>query len=219
MKFEQKRYELVKKLQSEGIISSENVINAMLTIPRHKFVPESIQNSAYLDAPLAIGYDQTISAPHMHGMMCEYLDIQMGMKILEVGTGSGYHTALLSYLVGEKGKVFSVERIKELSERAQKIFEELEYFNIITSIDDGTMGWPKNAPFDRILITAASPTIGQPYIDQLSDNHGKLCIPIGNRVSHQKLMLCEKIGNKVQKSQICGVRFVPLIGKYGFNEK
>ncbi|MCF2138998.1 MAG: protein-L-isoaspartate(D-aspartate) O-methyltransferase [Candidatus Lokiarchaeota archaeon] len=212
-----KRREMVEKLKLHGILRSNSVYQAMLTIPRHWFVPKKMQKSAYQDSPLPIGNNQTISAPHMHAMMCEYLEIQPGMKILEIGTGSGYHTALLSFLVTERGKVYTIERIKNLTDRAESIFSRLNLTNIYIKVDDGTQGWLENSPFDRILVTAAGPNIPQVLIDQLSPSHGKICIPVGDRYGNQELIVGEKRGEKFYTRKKCYVRFVPLIGKFGFS--
>ncbi|TFH29992.1 MAG: protein-L-isoaspartate(D-aspartate) O-methyltransferase, partial [Promethearchaeota archaeon] len=207
MNFTESRKEMVTRLMSQGIIQTSAVADAMLTIPRHVFVPLAHQNQAYQDLPLSIGQEQTISAPHMNAMMCEHLDVHPGMQVLEIGTGSGYHAALLSHLVGPSGRVFTVECIPFLAENAQKFFKVLKIENISVNIDDGTMGWQKNAPYDRILVTAVGPTIPQPYIDQLSNENGKICIPVGDRFFDQVLWLGEKIEDQLHKSRICGVRF------------
>ncbi|MHA1520503.1 MAG: protein-L-isoaspartate(D-aspartate) O-methyltransferase [Promethearchaeota archaeon] len=218
MNFADSRAEMVNRLRSQGIIQSKAVAEAMSTIPRHCFIPITYQNQAYQDHPLPIDHGQTISAPHMNAMMCEHLDLHPGMKILEIGTGSGYHAALLGHLVGSSGKVYTIERIPHLAENAQKIFKLLKLRNITVLIEDGTKGWINNAPYDRILVTAVGPTIPQSYIDQLSSDCGKICIPVGDRYNDQVLWLGEKIGKKFYRSRICGVRFVPLIGKYGFEK-
>ncbi len=218
MNFEKSRTEMVFQLRKLGIIQTDAVADAMLTIPRHFFIPHSHQNQAYQDHPISIGHGQTISAPHMNAMMCEHLDVHPGMQILEIGTGSGYHTALLRHLVGPSGKIFSIERILSLAENAQKIFKALKFNNISVIVDDGTIGCQEHAPYDRILVTAVGPTIPQPFIDQLSEENGKICIPVGDRNCDQILWLGNKRGDHFHKSRICGVRFVPLIGKYGFEK-
>ncbi|MHA1777624.1 MAG: protein-L-isoaspartate(D-aspartate) O-methyltransferase [Promethearchaeota archaeon] len=215
-KFLQKRCEMVDKLHRQDILQSEPVIQAMLHTPRQLFVPNHLHNAAYQDSPLPIGKHQTISAPHMHAMMCEYLEISPGMKVLEIGTGSGYHTALLSYLVGKDGIVFTIERIKDLAEMAQKVFRILHLQNIKMKITDGTKGWPEHAPYDRILVTAASPNIPEILIEQLSSKNGLICIPTGSQYGNQELLVGKKFKGNFQTIKKCDVRFVPLIGKYGF---
>lgn len=215
-KFIKKRREMVDKLQLHGILHSNSVINAMLSIPRQLFIPDHLHNAAYQDSPLPIGKHQTISAPHMHAMMCEYLQIQPGMKILEIGTGSGYHTALLSYLTGNKGTVYTIERIKELAEKTERIFQKLNLINIKMKIADGSEGWREYAPFHRILVTAASPDIPEVLISQLTHQNGLICIPVGSEYGNQELIVGEKYQGNFKTVKKCDVRFVPLIGKYGF---
>ena len=155
MNFEEKRKKLVNNLKNRDypVLTKLEVIRAMLKVPRHLFVPKDAESSAYIDSPLSIGSGQTISAPHMNAMMCEYLEIKEKMKILEIGTGSGYHAALLSILVGKEGHVFSIERHKKLTETANRVINSLNYENITLITQDGTIGLPKQAPFDRILVT------------------------------------------------------------------
>ncbi|MFX1554592.1 MAG: protein-L-isoaspartate(D-aspartate) O-methyltransferase, partial [Promethearchaeota archaeon] len=183
MNFEEKRKRLVESLKDRGILTKPEVIKAISVVPRHKFVPKEAESSAYIDSPLSIGLGQTISAPHMNAMMCEYLELKEGDKVLEIGTGSGYHAALCAELVAPKnsenpGHVFTIERHEELVENARMSLKETEYENSVTVIHgDGTLGYPKEAPYDKILVTAASPTkIPIPLRDQLKDG-GILCIP------------------------------------------
>ena len=222
MNFEEKRKRLVEKLKDRGILTKLEVIRAMLIVPRHKFVPKDAESSAYMDSPLSIGLGQTISAPHMNAMMCEYLELKEGDKVLEIGTGSGYHAALCAELVAPEnsekpGHVFTIERHEELAKNAKESFKETGYDNTVTVIyGDGTLGYPKEAPFDKILVTAASPTkIPIPLRDQLKEG-GILCIPAGSKSFAQNLYIIKKHGNNFDTKKITGVRFVPLIGKYGF---
>lgn len=222
MKFEEKRKRLVESLKDRGILTKPEVIKAMSVVPRHKFVPKDAESSAYMDSPLSIGLGQTISAPHMNAMMCEYLELKEGDKVLEIGTGSGYHAALCAELVAPKnsenpGHVFTIERHEELVENARASLKETEYESKVTVIHgDGTLGYPKEAPYDKILVTAASPTkIPIPLRDQLKDG-GILCIPAGSKNFAQNLYVIKKKGDDFKTKRITGVRFVPLIGKYGF---
>ncbi|MBD3255714.1 MAG: protein-L-isoaspartate(D-aspartate) O-methyltransferase [Candidatus Lokiarchaeota archaeon] len=224
MSFEQKRKKLVDDLISKGILKSEKVIDAMLKVPREKFLPEKARSSAYIDSPLSIGSGQTISAPHMNAMMCEYLELKEGDKVLEVGTGSGYHAALCAEIVAPeekqdpKGHVYTIERHEDLAQEASIVLEKTGYDNRVTVIHgDGTLGYSEAAPYDKILVTAASPKkIPSPLKKQLADG-GVMCIPAGSKRFSQNLYIVKKIGKEFETKRITGVRFVPLLGKYGFD--
>jgi protein-L-isoaspartate(D-aspartate) O-methyltransferase len=225
MHFEEKRKRLVENLTDRGILTKPEVIKAMLKVPRHKFVPKDAESSAYMDSPLSIGLGQTISAPHMNAMMCEYLELKEGDKVLEIGTGSGYHAALCAELVAPKGSgnpghVFTLERHEELVKNARKNLELTGYGNNVTVIHgDGTLGYPEAAPYDKILVTAASPSkIPIPLRDQLKDG-GILCIPAGSKNFAQNLYIIKKRKQEFKSKKITGVRFVPLIGKFGFESQ
>lgn len=222
MNFEEKRKRLVESLKDRGILTKPEVIKAMLIVPRHKFVLKDAESSAYMDSPLSIGLGQTISAPHMNAMMCEYLELSEGDKVLEIGTGSGYHAALCAELVAPEnsenpGHVITIERHEELVKNARESLKETGYEHKVTVIHgDGTLGYPKEAPFDKILVTAASPSkIPVPLRDQLKEG-GILCIPTGSKSFAQNLYVIRKQGENFDTKKITGVRFVPLIGKYGF---
>jgi protein-L-isoaspartate(D-aspartate) O-methyltransferase len=216
MSHEVERAQMVKNLQRSGYVKSKEVAEAMMAVPRHIFVPRRARGSAYIDRPLPIGEGQTISAPHMVAMMLEKLDLMEGQKVLEIGGGSGYHAALAAYMIGEEGLVVSVERIGALAERAREVLMEsgLEQ-RVMMVVGDGSLGWEKKAPYDRIFITAASPQIPPPLMDQLKDG-GKLLIPLGS-LHLQTLVLAEKRGNKIKKKSFGGCMFVPMIGEYGFS--
>ncbi|MBW9220484.1 protein-L-isoaspartate O-methyltransferase [Methanothermococcus sp. SCGC AD-155-N22] len=216
MKIIEEMVPIVERLKREGYIKSEKVIQALLKVPREEFLPEELKEYAYVDTPLSIGYGQTISAIHMVGMMCEALDLKEGQKVLEVGTGSGYHAAVVSEIVGKDGLVVTIERIPELAERAKRVLKRLGYDNVIVVCGDGTLGYPPLAPYDRIYITAGGPKIPKPLIDQLKDG-GKLVAPVGGR-GVQELILLEKRGGKVFEKKLCEVAFVPLIGEEGWRE-
>ena len=222
MHFEEKRKRLVESLTDRRILTKPEVIRAMLKVPRHKFVPKDAESSAYMDSPLSIGLGQTISAPHMNAMMCEYLELKEGDKVLEIGTGSGYHAALCAELVAPKGSknpghVFTLERHEKLVKNAKRSLEITGYGNDVTVIHgDGTLGYPEQAPYDKILVTAASPSkIPIPLRDQLKDG-GILCIPAGSKNFGQNLYIIKKRKQEFKSKKITGVRFVPLIGKFGF---
>lgn len=213
---EEQRKFLIENLRKQKIIITNQVAEAMLKIPREEFYPKNAMNHAYIDTPYQIGKGQTISAPHMNAMMCEFLQIKKNQRILEIGTGSGYHAALLAELVGNLGEVISIERYEELAIKALVKLKELNYSNIKIICADGSLGYLKEAPYDRILVTAASPEIPPPLLSQLSSNHGILCIPLGKKNEVQELFVIKRDGEFYSKEKKCNVVFVPLIGKYGF---
>jgi protein-L-isoaspartate(D-aspartate) O-methyltransferase len=187
----------------------------MMKIPRHFFVPKAIEGSSYYDRPQQIGQNQTISAPHMVGIMAEKLDLKPGQKVLEVGGGSGYHAAVIAHIVGKEGHVYSIEYIEELVKTGRNNIDKSGLSDIVTIIHgDGSLGYPKEAPYDRIYVTAASPELPPPLIEQLKDK-GKLLIPSGGR-HFQTLMFYEKKGKKIISKDYGGCVFVPLRGKHGF---
>jgi protein-L-isoaspartate(D-aspartate) O-methyltransferase len=194
-------------------IKDPKVLDAFYKVERHKFVPENLIASAYGDFPLAIGEGQTISQPYIVALMSECLDLRGEEKVLEIGTGSGYQTAILAQLCQ---LVYSIERIESLARRAKNLLEELGYLNIKIMTGDGTLGWPKEAPFDRIIVTAASPRVPQPLIDQLKDP-GKLILPLGDTFS-QVLTVVEKKKGKIHSTEICGCVFVSLLGEHGWKD-
>jgi len=199
-----------EQMVSRGIRDA-NLIGAMKKIPRHLFVEEALQNQAYSDHPLPIGEKQTISQPYMVALMTEALLLTGKEKVLEIGTGSGYQTAILAEL---SEKVFSIERIRSLAIRARRLLYELGCFNVEIKIFDGTLGWIEESPFDAILVTAGSPDIPQPLIDQLVVG-GKLVIPVGDAFV-QDLFRVTKTEEGFKKEDLGGCRFVKLIGKYGW---
>ena len=187
------------------------ILKAFRNVPRHFFVPKSQERFAYDDCSLSIGLEQTISQPYMVALMTQTLKLEYGMSTLEIGTGSGYQSAIISFL---GSKVYTVERIPELADSAQKFMDSLGY-NVLIKVGDGTLGWLEHACYDRIIVTAASPEIPESLINQLKIK-GKMVIPVGDRY-HQKLILINKISeNKIKKEIICNCVFVPLIGKYGW---
>ena len=212
MTYKQDRENLVRMLKLEGRIKTEVVEKAFLEIPRELFVPESLKKYAYVDTPLEIGNGQTISAPHMVAIMCEALDIKKGEKILEIGAGSGYHAAVVSKIVGEKGHVYTIERFSSLAENAKKNLEKVGITNITVEIGDGSEGLTKYAPYDCIYVTCAAPKIPNPLLEQLKDP-GKLLIPVGRIIC--KLELVEKKRDKIVSKDLGGCAFVPLVGKHG----
>jgi len=211
--FNDKREILVASLKREGRIKTAEVEKVFLEVPREIFVPEMIRNHAYVDMPLEIGNGQTISAPHMVAIMCEALDIKKGQSILEIGAGSGYHAAIVSKIVGEKGHIYTVERVPSLAERAKKNLENAGIKNVTVETGDGSKGLPQHAPYERIYVTCAAPEIPKPLVEQLKD-FGKMLVPVGRLICN--LELIEKKGDKITSKHICGCSFVPLIGKHGF---
>ena len=209
--FPKVRLKMVEEQLTSRGIKDARLIAAMQKIPRHLFVEEALQSQAYTDHPLPIGEKQTISQPYMVALMTEALLLKEKEKVLEIGTGSGYQTAILAEM---SEKVFSVERIRPLAIRARTLLYDLGYFNVEIKIFDGTFGWVEESPFDAILVTAGSPDIPQPLIDQLATG-GRLVIPVGDAFV-QELFRVTKTETGVKKEDLGGCRFVKLIGKYGW---
>ena len=215
---------LIRLLKEAGFLRSERVERAFRAVPREEFVPEDLRGLAYADRPLPIGFGQTISAPSIVVYMTELLDPRVGMKVLEVGTGSGYQAAILAEIVApsdaprsEWGHVWTIEIIGELAERARRNLEKTGYSDRVTVIvGDGSKGYPQEAPYHRIMVTAASPDIPGPLVDQLSMG-GRMVIPVGDLVS-QTLMVVEKKPEGVESRSMLDVVFVPLRGEHGWKD-
>ncbi|MDD5317637.1 MAG: protein-L-isoaspartate(D-aspartate) O-methyltransferase [Candidatus ainarchaeum sp.] len=205
--------EMVSGLRAQGF-ATPRVAEAMLKVDRLLFMPERFRQYAYADYPVPIGFGQTISAPGVVAIMSSELDVQPGMSVLEVGTGSGYQAAILAELAGSRGKVFSIERIPEARGLAKDNLAKSGHAGIRLFVGDGSMGLPGEAPFDRIIVTAASPAVPPALVAQLKDG-GKLVIPVGSAYS-QELVLVEKRGGDVSERRLLPVVFVPLIGEHGF---
>jgi protein-L-isoaspartate(D-aspartate) O-methyltransferase len=212
--FPKARLKMVEEQIVSRGIKDPKLIAAMKKIPRHLFLEEALQNQAYSDHPLPIGEKQTISQPYMVALMTEALLLTGKEKVLEIGSGSGYQTAILAEL---SEKVFSIERIRSLAIRARKLVYELGYFNVEIKIFDGTFGWMEESPFDAIMVTAGSPNIPQSMIDQLAMG-GRLVIPVGDAYA-QDLLRVTKIEGGIKKEDLGGCRFVKLIGKYGWEDE
>ena len=195
-------------------IKDPRVIAAMKKVPRHLFVEEALQSQAYSDHPLPIGEKQTISQPYIVALMTEALRLEGRGKVLEIGTGSGYQTAVLAELAG---KVFSIERIRSLTIKARKLVYELGYLNVEIKFSDGTSGWAEEGPFDAIIVTAGAPEIPQPLVDQLIIG-GRLVVPVGDPYS-QDLLRIIKTEQGMKKEDLGGCRFVKLIGRHGWEEE
>lgn len=211
--FQKARERMVKEqLIPRGIIDPE-VLRAMGRVPRHLFIEEALWGEAYNDYPLPIGEHQTISQPYIVALMTQSLGLIGKENILEIGTGSGYQTAVLAEICK---KVYSIERVRPLVIKARKILDQLHYHNVRIKVFDGTHGWPEESPFDGIIVTAAAPRVPEPYIQQLA-LHGRLVIPVGDRFS-QTLLRISKTGRGTIEEDLGGVRFVSLIGDHGWQE-
>jgi len=200
-----------EQIEARGI-KDPAVLAAMRKTPRHVFVQEALQYQAYEDHPLPIGHNQTISQPYIVALMSEQLEAKPGMTVLEIGTGSGYQAAILAEMGLE---VYTVERLRELHVSARELLMRMKYFQIRLKLDDGTLGWPEKAPFDRIIVTAGGPNVPAPLVEQLKDP-GILIIPVGDAQRVQELVLIRKNRGKVIRENRDGVRFVDLIGKFGW---
>jgi len=194
-------------------IRDKRVLAAMERVPRHLFVDASTMTNAYSDMALPIGEGQTISQPYMVAVMTELLELNGTERVLEVGTGSGYQAAVLAELSKD---VFTIERIAALAERAKKKFQDLSYPNIHCRVGDGSLGWPEEAPFDRIIITAGAPEIPKPLTEQLAEG-GILVIPVGDLYS-QMLLKSRKTGDNLSREYHTPCVFVPLIGQHAWDK-
>ena len=199
---------------TRGMIGREaldsRVMEAMKVVPRHEFIPSGARHQAYYNGPLPIGHGQTISQPYIVALMTDLLEPTAEDVVLEVGTGSGYHAAVLSQVVRQ---VYTLEIIESLSQRAAETLRRLGYRNVECRVDDGYDGWPEQAPFDGIIVTAASPNIPQPLVDQLKPG-ARLVMPIGMPYAHQELMVVEKLdAGEIAVREVLGVAFVPLTRK------
>ncbi len=206
-RFTRLRMNMVKyQIQNRGI-KDKKVLEAMQEVKRHQFVPDYLRDEAYNDHPLPIGHDQTISQPYIVAAMTELIQPQPEDKVLEIGTGSGYQAAVLAKVVKD---VYTIEIVEPLGKHAKKRLEELGYENVHVRIGDGYKGWPEEAPFDKIVVTAAPHKIPQPLVEQLKDN-GRMVIPVGT--GSQQLMLLQKKDGELKKQSIYPVRFVPMTGE------
>lgn len=205
------RARLVETLRDKGI-ADLRVLHAVASVPRHRFVPDSVRHRAYEDSALPIAAGQTISQPYVQARSLELLRLGQNDRVLEVGAGSGYQTALLAELAST---VLAVERIPELAKGARAALEAVGVRNATVVVGDGTLGWRAYAPFDGIVVAAASPMIPQPLLEQLAPG-GRLVIPLGDE-EQQVLTLVEERNGEFRKTTISDVRFVPLLGQFGFN--
>lgn len=207
--FDKAREEMVEE-QIEGRgISDQQVLSAMVRVPRHRFVPRDYLSQAYEDHPLPIGHGQTISQPYIVALMTQFLELEPGAKVLEIGTGSGYQAAILAEL---SDQVYTVEVIEPLREQAAATLEELGY-EVRSRLGDGYYGWPEHAPFDAIIVTCAPDHVPHPLTQQLRDG-GRLVIPVGPPGCYQTLWLIEREGEQFRSTNLGGVIFVPMLGEH-----
>ncbi|HNU35813.1 MAG TPA: protein-L-isoaspartate O-methyltransferase [Methanomassiliicoccales archaeon] len=209
----EERQRMVAGLRGRGLVFSERVEKALLKVPRHLFVPESARSQAYRDTPLPIGDGQTISAPHMVAVMAEALELREGHKVLEIGAGSGYNAAVMAELVGPTGKVITLERHPSLADKAAQVLLEAGYTNVQVVVGDGSLGYPEEAPYDRISVTCGAPRVPNPLVEQLRDG-GIMLIPVGG-LEYQSLLRVRKLGGRTLSEDLGSVVFVPLLGEKG----
>ena len=206
--------DLIEKMRVKRTLKSRDLERALRAMPRHLFVPKELLSYAYNDEPLHIGYEQTISQPTTVVIMTEALDVKKGHNVLEIGTGSGWQSAILSYLVGKDGTVFTVERIHELIKTAKTNLKKMGANNVKVIEGDGSKGLKRHAPYNRIIVTAASPNVPDSLKEQLKIG-GKMVIPVGKKI--QTMMLIKRISkDKFKEKKLGSFSFVPMIGKYGF---
>lgn len=209
--YKNKREKMVKQQIEKRGVKDSAVLQAVLTVKRHEFIPAAQADNAYDDRPLPIGYGQTISQPYIVAYMTEAIQLQPHFKVLEIGTGSGYQAAILSKIVKE---VYTIEIIPELGNTAANHLKKTGFTNVRTKVADGYNGWPEHAPFDAIVVTAAAEYVPPPLLKQLKEG-GKMVIPVGSPFMTQMLMLVEKKGNKTKTRSLLPVAFVPLTRKKG----
>ncbi|OPY74818.1 MAG: Protein-L-isoaspartate O-methyltransferase [Syntrophorhabdus sp. PtaU1.Bin058] len=212
--FQSKRQQMVDTQLIPRGIRDKRVIEAMKKVPRHLFLDEALWPQAYEDHPLPIGEKQTISQPYIVALMTELLQLTGKEKVLEIGSGSGFQTAVLAELAEQ---VYTIERIPAIAKRARKIFDVLKYKNIILTIGDGTLGWKEHSPYDGIIVTAAAPNAPKPLLEQLSIM-GRLVIPIGNEFSQDLIVYTREDADNYSEENHGGCRFVKLIGERGWKD-
>jgi len=208
---------MVDGLRERGLQFSRRVEEALLRVPRHLFLPKEVRSQAYRDTPLPIGDGQTVSAPHMVAIMAEALDLREGQKVLEIGAGSGYNAAVMAELIGPEGRVITLERHPGLAEKAAQALLEAGYPNVKVVVGDGSLGYPEEAPYDRISVTCGAPRVPSPLADQLRDG-GIMVIPVGG-LDHQSLLRVRKQGGRTFTEDLGSVVFVPLIGEKGHSSQ
>jgi protein-L-isoaspartate(D-aspartate) O-methyltransferase len=213
MKFTRLREKMVSSQIEDRGIHDQRLLEAMRKVPRHLFVSEALQDQAYGDFPLPIGEGQTISQPYIVAEMTQALELAADDRVLEIGTGSGYQTAILAELVY---RVYTIERVRQLFIKVRQILDQLNYHNVVAKCSDGTLGWPDEGPFEAIIVTAGAPKVPEPLVEQLTVG-GRLVIPVGNRFS-QTLLKIVKDEDGVHQVDLGGCRFVKLVGDHGWKE-
>jgi len=209
----EERQRMVAGLRGRGLVFSKRGEEALLKVPRHLFVPPDVRSQAYRDTPLPIGDGQTISAPHMVAVMAEALELSEGHRVLEIGAGSGYNAAVMAELVGPSGKVITLERHPSLAEKAAQVLLEAGYSNVQVVVGDGSLGYPEEAPYDRISVTCGAPRVPEPLAEQLRDG-GIMLIPVGG-LEYQSLLRFRKLGGRMLSEDLGSGGFGPLIGEKG----
>lgn len=207
------RRRLVETLREKGITDLA-VLRAFDLTPRHQFVPTGVRHRAYEDSALPIGNGQTISQPYIHARYLELLKLTGNERVLEIGTGSGFQTVLISHLAAQ---VFSIERIAALSQSARENIQRVGAANVSLLVGDGTIGWRAYSPYDAILVSAAGPTIPEPLVAQLADG-GRMVVPVGGQ-SEQVLWYVTRSGDQIERKELGPVRFVPLVGRHGWEQR
>jgi protein-L-isoaspartate(D-aspartate) O-methyltransferase len=207
------RRALIERLQDRGI-RDLNLLRVFDLVPRHEFLPEAVRHRAYEDAAVPIGFGQTASQPSLQALYMQLLEPEPHERVLEIGTGSGFQTAVLAHLAE---RVYSVERVRELSVRARASLDRLRFSNVALLVGDGTLGWSRFAPYDAILVSAGAPDIPQPLVSQLSEN-GRMLVPVGTRES-QRLVLVRRTPDGIEQEEVIDCTFVPLLGRFGWAEE
>lgn len=211
-RFRAARERLIDVMRDRGI-HDLGVVEAFSRVPRELFLPPSVQHRAYEDAPVPIGFGQTASQPSLQALYMQVLEIRPEHRVLEVGTGSGYQTAVLALLAGQ---VFSIERIAELSQRARKSLDAMRLSNVALMVGDGTVGWSRYAPYDRILVAAGSPTVPNALVEQLTEG-GQMLIPVGD-LNEQRLERVTRTAEGYETETVTQCSFVPLVGRFAWRE-
>ena len=209
-RYARERDRMVDEIAARGV-TDPRVLAALRRVPRHRFVQEALRERAYGDHPLPIGEEQTISQPYIVALMSSLLELTGQEKVLEIGTGSGYQTAVLAELAR---RVCSIERLPRLAERGRATLEGLGYDNVWVRVGNGTLGWPDQAPFDRIIVTAGGPVVPPPLVQQLADG-GRMAVPVGS-ADNQVLTIVENVGGEIRQRTHGECKFVKLVGKYAW---
>jgi protein-L-isoaspartate(D-aspartate) O-methyltransferase len=211
-RFLAQRHALAERIRERGV-RDPDVVKAFVDVARHEFLPDGVGHRAYEDSPLPIGFGQTASQPSLQALYMQLLELQPTDRVLEVGTGSGYQTAVLARLVD---RVYSIERVAALSHRARTVLDAQRVSNVALLVGDGTIGWSRYAPYDAILVAAGSPEIPTPLVDQLAEG-GRMLVPVGTMAS-QRLHLVRKNGELTESEEVLDCTFVPLLGRFGWAE-